>query len=178
MNLLLVQFGSGGNQYPGWQNHDSDVDITQPLPYADNSVDAIHASHVVEHVTPQQAWNFFVECLRILKPGCPINIAVPSVEKIARDSTGDYEREYHLRGFAPSPDKRGVVWGIIFNHGHLSTWSEGTLLAYFDAVGFVHAAPTSVDASRYGFPNNMHWTSIGHDFNSLETVVVEAIKPL
>jgi len=177
-NGMKLNLGCGSNHLDGWSNHDADMDITLPLPVAVNTVEAIFCEHCCEHCTPQQVWNFFEECLRVLKPGGVVRIAVPSVEKIAKHSSPAYEQAYFSRGFADSPTRKGVVKGIIFNHGHQSTWSTGVLIAYLESVGFRDVVPVEVDASNHGLERvNGHGHVIGDDFNRLETIVVEAVKP-
>ena len=67
----------------GWVNCDATahpgvdkvVDLTKPLPFADNSVDHIYLAHVFEHVFN---WpDTLKECHRILKPGGTVFIKVP-----------------------------------------------------------------------------------------------------
>lgn len=55
-----------------------------PLPYADNSVDVIRASHVLEHFPHRQVDDVLKEWIRALKPGGILRIAVPDFEKVAR----------------------------------------------------------------------------------------------
>jgi ubiquinone/menaquinone biosynthesis C-methylase UbiE len=55
-----------------------------PLPYGDGTVDAIRASHVLEHF-PARAGRrpSLKEWVRVLKPGGELKIAVPDFGKIA-----------------------------------------------------------------------------------------------
>ena len=49
-----------------WLGVDKIVDLSlYPWPWADNSVEGIHASHIIEHFPDQK--QFIAECLRILK---------------------------------------------------------------------------------------------------------------
>jgi len=45
------------------------VDVRNPLPWDDNSADLIYHSHLIEHLSFEQAVAFLKECHRILKPG-------------------------------------------------------------------------------------------------------------
>lgn len=53
-----------------------DLDVT-PWPWADSSVEAIHARDVFEHVADPIA--FMVECHRILIEGCTLWIRTPNI---------------------------------------------------------------------------------------------------
>lgn len=57
-------------------------DIRTPLPFENGSVDLATASHVIEHLTYNEAGTFLKECKRVLRG--PMRIAVPDVERLAR----------------------------------------------------------------------------------------------
>lgn len=60
-------------------NGDIQLDLTQPIPFPDNSVERIYASHLLEHFSyPHPMLNLLGECHRILKPGGELRIAVPN----------------------------------------------------------------------------------------------------
>lgn len=63
-------------------NHDAEVDIRKPLPYADNVADFILAEHVLEHVTGPEALRFLDECQRILKPGGVLRVCCPVLNRL------------------------------------------------------------------------------------------------
>lgn len=52
------------------------------LEYADNSVDEIRASHILEHFSFDDGGKALTEWLRVLKPGGRMRIAVPDFDKI------------------------------------------------------------------------------------------------
>lgn len=52
------------------------MDLRQPLPVPNDSVRFLFAEHVIEHITPEEAWRFFHEARRILKPGGVFRIAI------------------------------------------------------------------------------------------------------
>lgn len=55
-------------------------DVRKGLPYGDSSIDEINASHVLEHLSYDEAMDFLDESYRVLKPGHQINIVVPIME--------------------------------------------------------------------------------------------------
>jgi ubiquinone/menaquinone biosynthesis C-methylase UbiE len=83
---LRLNFGCGQIKVEGFvgvdlfaKEADIKADLTKfPLPWKDNSVDSIMASHFVEHIEAQKRWPFFDECWRILKPGGLMQIVVPN----------------------------------------------------------------------------------------------------
>jgi len=66
---------------------DEGVDIVHnltefPYPFEDNSVDAIHASHFVEHLDGTERMKFMDECYRILKPGGKMRLIHPYYKSV------------------------------------------------------------------------------------------------
>jgi predicted SAM-dependent methyltransferase len=58
-------------------------DISKYIPVEDNSVDEIRASHVIEHILPQEIPNTLKEWKRILKTKGLLRVYCPDAEKIA-----------------------------------------------------------------------------------------------
>jgi SAM-dependent methyltransferase len=60
-------------------------DLRKGIPAPDDSVDVVYHSHVLEHIDRDIAPIFLRECLRVLRPGGILRVAVPDLEKYARD---------------------------------------------------------------------------------------------
>jgi len=58
-------------------NCDIEHDLRHPLPFPDNSIDKIYASHVLEHFYYDDLMRLLHECLRTLKPGGTLSVSVP-----------------------------------------------------------------------------------------------------
>lgn len=90
---LLVNLGCGHAWHAAWRNFDlapahpsiEPVDLTAPLPLADNSADAVYHAHVLEHLSRVDAARLLRECHRILKPGGILRVVVPDLELHARN---------------------------------------------------------------------------------------------
>ena len=79
--MKKVQFGSGLNIIPGWENTDFPaVDITKTLPYESNTIDRIFHEHVLEHIDEVDGFRFLKECFRVLKPAGIMRISIPSID--------------------------------------------------------------------------------------------------
>jgi len=88
---VLLNLGAGRNQrtdsvnvdvtvYPGI---DEVVDLTKfPWPWADESIDGIHASHILEHMPYEMEIKFILECHRILKPGGFLRLLLPHASNV------------------------------------------------------------------------------------------------
>ena len=88
-NVILLNLGCGPKHIPLMVNVDNEplfkpdkhVNLEQfPWPWQDKSVDHILASHIIEHMPKWE--KFFSECVRILKPGGQLEIAVPHYHDI------------------------------------------------------------------------------------------------
>lgn len=55
------------------------------VPFEDNSFDLVYHSHVLEHFNEDDGKAFMKECIRVLKPGGVVRIAIPDLEKIVRE---------------------------------------------------------------------------------------------
>jgi predicted SAM-dependent methyltransferase len=54
------------------------------IPFPDSTFDAAYHSHVLEHMAKDDGAKFIGECLRALKPGGVLRVAVPDLEQICR----------------------------------------------------------------------------------------------
>jgi SAM-dependent methyltransferase len=84
-NRVMLNLGCGGTLLPGFVNVDivegpgiQVADLRQPWPWADDSVDYIYASHVIEHLpdkilTMNELW-------RVMRAGALALIHVPTTE--------------------------------------------------------------------------------------------------
>ena len=81
--MELLNLGSG--QYPlnGWINIDlPEYDLNRrPWVWADDSIDEINASHILEHFTRNEAYLFLMQCYRVLRPEGWLHLAVPDMDK-------------------------------------------------------------------------------------------------
>jgi SAM-dependent methyltransferase len=86
--MTSIEIGGGTLVQPGWVNLDSRnghgewarMAQQTPWPTGDNTVDAIRASHVMEHIPAgQERIDVMNEAHRVLKPGGVFEIIVPIV---------------------------------------------------------------------------------------------------
>ena len=90
--MTLVNIGCGSVFHPAWVNLDlSPADpavrrweARRGLPFTDGAVDVCYASHVLEHLEPEQCTKLIADCHRVLRPGGIVRLAVPDLEEIAR----------------------------------------------------------------------------------------------
>ena len=90
--LCYLNVGCGEHFSPEWNNIDlvfmRDVmyhDIRKPLPYSDVCLDAVYASHVLEHLRPDDGLRLLKEFYRVLKPEGIVRMVVPDLEIICHE---------------------------------------------------------------------------------------------
>lgn len=87
---MKLHLGCGTKKLEGWINIDSvpacqpDLihDLTKPLPYQDESVDAVLAEDLLEHFDKYMRFIVFYEWVRVLKVGGTVTVQVPNFKKI------------------------------------------------------------------------------------------------
>jgi predicted SAM-dependent methyltransferase len=161
---MKVEIGAGERPHDGYEIHTDVLPLqgvgvlcTQDrLPFADGSVTALRANHVLEH----QSWELIGvtlgEWARVLKPGGELDIGVPDAGFIAQQwIRGDIDtgeaNYWLLGGHSDRPAHRGVdARGVprwIWN-AHHSLFDEVWLRELVERAGFV-----DVHISRYDVRN-------------------------
>lgn len=91
--LNFLNIGCGDNFLKNWYNIDfnSDNEFVIPhnldtgVPFSSNSFSVVYASHVIEHFSLEKGLFLLGECHRVLVAGGVLRIAIPDLEKIARN---------------------------------------------------------------------------------------------
>ncbi len=139
---LRLHLGSGGNNLPGWVNVDlvgahADVawDLRHPLPFADDSAEAVFLEHVLEHMTVAVGMQVLRGIRRVLAPGGVLRVGVPDAGLYARSyAAGDAV----LDVLRPGRPTRMLALGEVFQeHGHVSAWDGETLALVIGETGYV-----------------------------------------
>lgn len=174
---LKIQVGSGSNELEGWINTDVReaaviVDISKPLPYPDGCASHILASHVIEHVSHKEAWNFLSECHRILQPRGVVRICIPDITRMWAEITPEYCRVASKEGTS-----QAAIRAAVFDHGHNAAWNKELLASFLQAIGFQTIYENygeSTDSELCGIDG--HGKAVGESIARTETSVVEGVK--
>lgn len=206
MTGIFLNFGAGPNQLPEpWLNLDPSHDIRKRLRFENDSVDAVLAEHVIEHVPFLQGLGFFREVLRVLEPGGTFRIAFPDVARFLRydvDGCASFNRvaPVYAQGLAARPnaspalssgshahkgqmpDKlegealtRQALWQMLTGWGHQMAWTGDSAAGALLVVGF-----RQVKMCEYGRGElagiDGHHRDVGPELAQLESTILEAKK--
>ncbi|MEQ8327948.1 MAG: methyltransferase domain-containing protein [Parvibaculum sp.] len=143
---VRLHLGPGQKAYlPGWTNIDANMftskcdiwlDLRNPLPFPDNSVDAIYSHHMIENLPDIEA--YFRDTFRVLKPGGIYRAAGPNGDMaIAKFIENDHD------WFGDWPDKYDSIGGrfanfIFCRNEHLTILTESYLTELAQRAGFKH----------------------------------------
>lgn len=184
--LLKVHLGPGKRNYlPGWVNVDANIltakidvwaNLNHPLPFHNNSIDALYSHHVIEHLPDMAA--HLRQAFRCLKPGGIYRLGGPN---------GDSAMRKYLEGaldwFSDFPDKRRSIGGrlenfILCRQEHLTILTFSYLEELLTEAGFENirlCLPTRETSSPLF--NDCLKLEYESDFSCPHTLIVEAEKP-
>lgn len=108
--MKLLNVGCGDTFHPQWTNLDYHpladgviaCDVRRGLAFPAARFAACYSSHVLEHLSPEEATALLAEMHRVLAPGGVIRVVVPDLERVARDYLETLERA--LAGAAGADD--------------------------------------------------------------------------
>jgi len=115
--LSYLNAGCGDTYSVDWNNVDRKRrphvvyhDLRKPLPYSDNTFDAVYSSHVLEHLEPEEGDRFLGELFRTCRPGGICRIVVPDYEQVCR------EYLHHIEAVIENPDRKTIRryhWAVL-----------------------------------------------------------------
>lgn len=111
---IRLNLGAGDTEIPGFESVDrKSGQEVYPLDYADESVEEIRASHVLEHFSHLMVADVLGHWVSKLKPGGKIRLAVPDFELIARLYLAGKPlnvQGYTMGGHVDANDRHGVIF--------------------------------------------------------------------
>jgi predicted SAM-dependent methyltransferase len=116
---------------PNYLNHD----LINTMPFDDNTVDGILASHLIEHLVLMEALDLIDECYRVLRPEGVLRIGVPCPKKFHEGTIAgktDWGEPFHLN--------RGKTTNMmnyaLFFHGHKQVLGADSIFCMLFDAGF------------------------------------------
>lgn len=165
----IVNLGGGSNTLEGCLTLDVDpradcyADLTKPLPFDDDSIDAIFCEEAIEHISKSDGMNLLAECMRVMRPGAVMRITTPDLDYLA----------------SSLDDERGndAINQMFYEHGHRYLYSRSALKRACVSAGFdaVRLSVNQDPGSQLGYLDT-HAERYGHKPEVAQ--FVEMIKPL
>ena len=103
---MKLNLGAGDTKLEGFIPIDRKLgtEVYPLTDYADDSVEEIRASHILEHFSFDEVTKVIAEWVRVLQPGGKIRIAVPDMDKIAEMKDEPTRRFFLMGGQLDSSD--------------------------------------------------------------------------
>ncbi|MFF4342518.1 class I SAM-dependent methyltransferase [Kitasatospora sp. NPDC001540] len=159
------------------------LDITQPLPFADRSVDWVYAEHLIEHVPLATAVHWLAEVRRVLRPGGLLRLTTPDLAAYVAGYLDDREQFFRrhrrrlrtMRVGPPMPERRAFMLNQIFYHfGHRWIYDEAELRHVLDRAGYGGFAVTRREFQTGARPDV---AALDTAFRKDESIYLEAVAP-
>lgn len=173
---LRLHLGSSSSRKPGWVNVDLlrpgrrlelYWDLRHPLPFPDQTVDAVFSEHLHEHLELAASIALLSECRRVLKPGGVLRVGVPDLGRYLAAYRGEDDIIDLVR---PGRPTRAIAIGeVFFLHGHRSAYDLETLRYALGRAGFA-------DARHRAFGDSRIKPCPDSDNRRAETLYVEAVR--
>ncbi|BCB89134.1 class I SAM-dependent methyltransferase [Phytohabitans suffuscus] len=120
------------------------LDICEPLPFADGSVDWVYAEHLVEHVSLSDGTGWLAEVRRILAPGGVLRVTTPDLATYVdgyRTGGAFFSRHRGRMRAAglgpPMPSRRAFMFNQLFYlYGHRWLYDFEELAYALSTAGF------------------------------------------
>jgi predicted SAM-dependent methyltransferase len=152
---LRLHLGCARNRLPHWVN----IDLLRPgrsldlywdfrrgLPFPSNSVEAIFAEHLFEHLTYAQGIELMRECWRVLLPEGVLRIGVPDLGRYVASYLGEDDLIERVR---PGRPTRAIALGEpFFWYGHQCMYDFETLDTACKTAGFAAVERSAFEEGR------------------------------
>lgn len=190
---MKVNLGCGATRFRhGWANIDKVgpgpnaahlinvvADLRQGIPLSNASVSFAYTSHFLEHIDPfEECERFLAECLRVLKRGGILRVAVPDFAKIARIYLDDPRSFYAEYDYRKPWFSRAKTWSrrlgisVMFDHKMIYDFiSLGEVLATAGFSEVTEVGPDLVGLLPPDIADEIVPTHLSH------TLIVDAKAP-
>jgi predicted SAM-dependent methyltransferase len=159
-SAVHLHLGCGPKYLPGFVNIDANplrkidiwLDVRCGLPFANQSVESIYSTHMIEHLYPDELEDLLRECARVLKPNAGLRLVVPNLRSSVlayQDNRRDWFNDSFPRHF---DSVGGRFSNFVFCDGqHRAAFDFGYLQELLGRMGFNEVKESAEGVSRlYG----------------------------
>jgi predicted SAM-dependent methyltransferase len=159
---------------------DSDIRYAQAskrLPFADDQLDVIYSSHMLEHLSRSEAKSFLSEARRTLRSGGIIRLAVPDLRKLVdtyiRDAdANEFISSLMMHQEVPENIRESLRERLVNFRGHRWMYDKNSLCSLLSENGFRDSVVLKPGETQIPNPGELDlWERAG------ESLYVEAYKP-
>ena len=149
------------------------------LPFASGTVAVVYSSHMLEHLSREEADRFFGEVSRVLQPGGWVRIAVPDLKRIARQYvSGEFDADQFVESTLMAWERpRGLLgrvkMAVAGPRHHLWMYDGHSLSRRLEAHGLVDVVEVSPGRTNISDPGSLNLSE-----RADESVYIEARKPI
>lgn len=149
------------------------ADCSTNIPYQDNLVDILIASHYIEHIDRPKGKQFLKESLRVLKHNGIIRLTVPDAEIITKDYlSGNISRHSsHNVGVKNAEDDAQSLYELLIA-GHQTIYDFQSLSKLLEKTGF-----TDIEKMEYQKSKSKIIQDESIDMFPELSLYIEAVKP-
>jgi len=147
---------AGGGQTP-FPSHIRYLDLRKRFPFDDQSVHAIYAAHVWEHLAFSTAIQTTRECYRVLKPGGTFRLVVPNLRDFVEEYVNSNEPDAAMAlnrklYYRPFDECRSFIYSIYLGftdfHHHRFMYDPPQLISLLQRNGFEKVSEKSFHESQ------------------------------
>ena len=165
-------------------------DLRNPLPFPDQSMSIVYASHLLEHLYLTEAQALLKECYRVLRSGGVIRIVVPDLRSLINDYLQSISKQSHdsvpaadrlnerLLLRHPSPPGGSLLYrlylGVNDFHTHKWVYDVDSLTGHIRKAGFSEVAERGFLDSRI---SDVQAVEMPGRVLGGEGICVEGVKP-
>lgn len=167
--LPIQQCITPGHKFRQW-------DLRRGIPYPNNSVDLVRASHLIEHLTLEEAHNLCSDIYRVLKPGGVARISTPDARIIIRhyqNQDMSFFNQIQPPEYIQAPSEGEKLSRILFSgdYQHRAVYDVDMLRSFLAQAGFQKVRQVSP-----GFSNSEAMRNETVDQHVEISLVVEAVR--
>lgn len=146
------------------------------IPLPDNSVEVLYTSHMIEHLSQEEAKLFLQEACRVLAPSGIIRIAVPDLRKLANRYIAEGDADLFIERSLLTRQKPKTLLGrlkslVIGDRHHLWMYDGPSMVRLLSAMGFKEPRILEAGSTTIPDPGELNLHERAND-----SVYVEAYK--
>lgn len=147
------------------------------LGHADNSVQVLYSSHMLEHLDRKAARLFLAEAYRVLAPGGTLRVAVPDLRHLVdRYVAGGDADEFIANSLLTVESPRTIAaklrYLLVGSRHHVWMYDARSLVKLIESAGFCEVESIPAGCTRVTAPGQLDLRE-----RQIDSVYVEASKP-